>query len=75
MRKKTLETMQNDSTLSEIQRMAAGCLIDPVKMKVDRNLSRATTRLQGHYTTMSRDEAFKYIVIAVDIANDREWTG
>ncbi len=75
MRKATLEKMQTDSTLSEIQRMAAGSLLKTRKCNYHRDLPRAAKNLQQIYTDMDWAEALEYVTFTAVEADDREWTG
>ena len=75
MKKATLEQMQVDSTLSEIQRMAAGCLIDSRKKNGHRDLGRAEARLETHYPGMSFDDRLEYVTEVAEEADNREWRG
>ena len=73
MKKLTLEKMQRDSTLSEIQRMAAGCLIETRKKNGHRDIDSAAAMLGLHYDNLSWDERVEYVTIVADAADDIEW--
>ena len=75
MRKTTLQQMQQDSTLSEIQRMAAGCLIKTKKRNGHCNILTAAMALRQIYNDMGIDESTEYIDIVVETCTDREWIG
>ncbi len=75
MKKSTLEKMQQDSALSEIQRMAAGCLVETKKRNGHRDLPAASFSLRRHYANMQKSEADEYVEIVANEADDREWTG
>ena len=72
MKKLTLEKMQRDSTMSEIQRMAAGCLIESRKKNGHRNLSEAAARL-GQYYAIPYPERMEHVEIVASAADDIEW--
>ncbi len=75
MRKKTLEEMQRDSTLSDIQRMAACSLLKTRKLNGHRNLAAAASQLGVYYPELSMFEAGEYVTDMAEEADDREWTG
>ena len=74
MKKTTLNKMQVDSTLSEIKRMAAGCLIESRKKNGHRDLPRAAARLGQHYD-LPYNERLEYVAAVAEEADDREWQG
>lgn len=72
MRGTTLEKIQTDSTLSNIQRMAAGCVLDTRKKNGHRNLPQAAVALQKHYN-LPYNECLEYVTDIANEADDREW--
>ena len=71
MKKTTLNKMQVDSTLSEIKRMAAGCLIESRKKNGHRDLPQAAARLGQHYN-LPYNERLEYVIDVAEEADDRE---
>lgn len=74
MRIKTLIEMQRDGTLSEIKRMAAGCLIESRKKNGHRELPAAAARLGQHYN-LPWEDRLDYVTDVADEADNREWNG
>jgi len=74
MKKSTLEKMQTDSTMSDIQRMAAGCLVETRKANGHRDLAAASEKLQAR-CKISESEAAEYVEMVATDADNREWTG
>jgi hypothetical protein len=74
----TLEKMQIDSTLSEMDRMAAGFLIESKKQNGHRDLPAAAAKLQECYKnrhSLSWDDALELVTDVATEAYNREWTG
>lgn len=75
MRKKTLEKMQIDSNFSDVDRMAAGALLETRKRNGHRDLKAAAKNLKQYYGWLDFDTALDYVTDVANIADDREWTG
>ena len=75
MKKITLEKMAEDGTLSEIQRMACGSLIETRKKNSHRDLPAAAANLGHIYATEPWDNRLGYVTDMAEMADDREWAG
>ena len=72
MKLSTLRKMQTDGTLSEIQIMAIGCLIETRKPNGHRDLNAAAARLGQHYPDPYSNR-LDYVTDMAEEADNREW--
>ena len=75
MKTKTLKKLQNDSTLSEIQIMACGALIETKKGNGHTDTGMAAANLRQHYPSITISDSREYVEMVANMANDMEWNG